>query len=72
MPFPCFSIIKIGNLLHNPLGLIRVPEGINLIFALAPQSHHVLYYYMKPGQPERMDNVLRGLAAAGPKSKTAS
>ena len=45
--------------------LIRIPEDINLIFALATQPHHTPYFGMKPGHANRMNEVLRELTAAG-------
>jgi hypothetical protein len=53
--------------LHERLRrLVRIPDDINLIFALSMRPHHSPYHAMKRGHAERMNEVLRGLVAAGP------
>lgn len=64
-PFPATK--DVGSLsLHEKLrNLVRIPDDINLIFALATRDHHLPYHSMKPGHADRMNEVLKQLCAAG-------
>lgn len=48
------------------VSLVRIPDDINLIFALPMRPHHAPYHSMKPGHAERMNEAVRALSAAGP------
>ncbi|KAH6853835.1 hypothetical protein B0I37DRAFT_16706 [Chaetomium sp. MPI-CAGE-AT-0009] len=47
--------------------MVRIPADLYVLFALPEQDHHEPYYYMKDGQPARMNRVLKQLVAAGTK-----
>ncbi|KAB5516965.1 hypothetical protein GE09DRAFT_1159092 [Coniochaeta sp. 2T2.1] len=47
--------------------MVRIPADIQVLFALPSQDHPEPYYYMKAGQPLRMNRVLKQLCTAGRK-----
>lgn len=48
------------------VALVRLPQDIDLIFALPMRAHHAPYHSMKLGHAERMNEVLHTLCQAGP------
>lgn len=47
--------------------MVRIPADIHRIFALPAGDHPEPYYYMKAGQPGRMNEALKKITSAGEK-----